>query len=234
MCHRASRRASRGFTLIEMMIAVTLVSAILAGLLMAMRTGLTAYQKINQRLEDNRRAMGLDQALHRQLGGMMPVTAACGIGGAKLAVFDGAPGWMRFVSSSSMAEGARGYPRIVEYLVDQDPHGGVRLMMNERIYSGPSSILPLCPNQAFLPAALTPQSFEMAGKLAYCRFSYRAPMQESPVGAEWFPAWQNPNLPRAVRIEMMPLNPNPAQLPMLTVNVPVHVTRDVLGFYADQ
>ena len=56
-----------------MMIAITLVAAIITGLLMAMRTGLTAYEKVSRRLEDNRRAMGLDQALHRQFGGMMPV-----------------------------------------------------------------------------------------------------------------------------------------------------------------
>src|ERR1700690_4297207 len=48
----------RVFTLVERMIAVTLVAAILTGLLMAMRTSLTAYQKVSTRLEDNRRAMG--------------------------------------------------------------------------------------------------------------------------------------------------------------------------------
>jgi hypothetical protein len=54
------------------------------------------------------------------------------------------------------------------------------------------------------------------------------------MGAEWIPIWQRPDLPRAVRIEMMPLDPNPSRLPMLTLNVPVHVTRLVAVPYADQ
>jgi hypothetical protein len=217
-----------------MMIAVTLVAAIITGLLMAMRTGLTAYEKVNRRLEDNRRAMGLDQALHRQFGGMMPVTGECGIGGPKVPAFNGDAASVRFVSSFSLAEGARGYPRVVEYVAAPDPNGGIRLMMNERAFSGPASLAPLCVNNTFPPVQITPQSVEMAGRLAYCRFGYRVPVPDSPVGAEWIPVWQRPDLPRAVRIEMMPLAGNPTRLPMLTLNVPVHVTRLVAGVYADQ
>jgi general secretion pathway protein J len=234
---RAGRRPAphtRGFTLVEMMIAVTLVAAIITGLLMAMRTGLTAYEKVNQRLEDNRRVMGLDQALHRQFGGMMPVTGDCGAGGPKVAAFNGDAASVRFVSSFSLAEGARGYPRVVEYVAASDPHGGVRLMMNERLYSGPSSVAPQCANNIFPPVQVTPQSVEMAGKLAYCRFGYRVPVPDSPMGAEWLALWTRPDLPRAVRVEMMPLDPNPSRLPMLTLNVPVHVTRFVAAAYADQ
>jgi general secretion pathway protein J len=234
MRRRSARAKSRaGFTLIEMMIAITLVSAILTGLLMAMRTSLTAYQKVSQRLENNRRAMGLDQTLHRQFGGMMPVTGECGIGGPNVAAFNGDAASVRFVSSVSLAEGSRGYPRVVEYVAAPDPHGGVRLMMNERLYSGPSSVAPLCVNQIFPPVQVTPQSVEMAGKLAYCRFSYRVPVPDSPMGGDWIPVWQRPDLPRAVRIEMMPAVPNSSQLPSLTLSVPVHITREVAGEYAD-
>jgi prepilin-type N-terminal cleavage/methylation domain-containing protein len=222
---------SPGVTLIEMMIAVTLVSAIIAGLLMTMRTGLTAYQKVNQRLEANRRVMGLDQALHRQLSGIMPVAINCP---APLPVFNGSPAWVRFVSSSSLAEGARGYARVVEYAAIPDPNGGMRLMMNERLYTGPASLVFICPVQGFLPVQVTPASVEMAGRLAYCRFAYRKPIPDSPLGAEWLPVWQAPDLPRAVRVEMLPLENDSSHLPMLTLNAPVHVTRTVLAPYADQ
>lgn len=225
-------RACAGLTLIEMIIAVTLVAAIITGLLMTMRTGLAAYEKVNQRLEDNRRAMGLDQALHRQLNGMMPVAVTCPTG--LLSVFVGEPQSLRFVSSSSLAEGARGYPRIVEYMVAPDPEGGVRLMMNERIYTGPSSLTPLCAPQGFVPVALAANSVQMAGRLAFCRFGYRRPVLDSPLGAEWDPGWHLPDLPRAVRIEMAPLAADSSRLPMLTVNALVHVTRLVLQPYADQ
>jgi hypothetical protein len=227
---RALRKTS-GVTLIEMIIAVTLVAAIITGLLMSMRTGLAAYQKVNQRLEDNRRVMGLDQALHRQLGGIMPVTALCP--GGLLSAFVGGPQSLRYVSSSSLAEGARGYPRIVEYLVAPDPQGGLRLMMSEHIYGGPSSLAPLCGPQGFVPVALAPDSVEMAGRLAFCRFSYRRPAPDSPVNGDWQPGWLLPDLPRAVRIEMEPVAADSAHLPMLTVSVPVRVNRLVLQPYAD-
>ncbi|HEY1756288.1 MAG TPA: prepilin-type N-terminal cleavage/methylation domain-containing protein [Bryobacteraceae bacterium] len=228
-------RRTRGFTLIEMMIAVTLVAAIITGLLMAMRTGLSAYEKVNRRLEDNRRAMGLDQTLHRQFGGIIPAAGYCGLDGPKIAAFNGDAASVRFVSSASLAEGSRGLPRVVEYVAAADPNGGTRLMMNERIYAGPSSVAPQCVSGILPPVQVTPESVEMAGKLAYCRFAYRVPVPDSPVGAEWLPTWQRPDLPRAVRVEMMPLDPNPSHLPMLTLNVPIHITRLVVtGVYADQ
>ncbi len=217
-----------------MMIALTLVAAIISGLLMAMRIGLTSYEKVKARLEDNRRVMGLDQALHRQFGGMMPVTGYCGADGPKVAAFNGDAASVRFVSSFSLAEGARGYPRVVEYVAAPDPGGGLRLMMNERIYSGPASVAPQCANNIFPPVQVTPQSVEMAGKLAYCRFGYRTAVPDSPIGGDWLTVWQRPDLPRAVRVEMMPLDANPSHLPMLTLNVPVHITRLVNAPYADQ
>jgi general secretion pathway protein J len=227
----------RGVTLIELMIAVTLVAAISAGLLSAMRTSLLAYEKINRRLQDDRRAMGLEQALARQIGGVMPVMGFCPApagGAGRVPIFNGDPQSVRFVSSYSLAEGARGYPRLVEYQVAPDPNGGVRLLMNERIYYGPASSVPLCVNRTFLPIVITPESVEMAGRLAYCRLVYREPTPYSPVGGAWLPVWNQPNLPRVVRIEMASLDPNPARLPVLTLNVPVHVTRVVDTTYADQ
>ncbi len=228
------RRGRAGLTLIEMIVAVTLVAAIITGLLMTMRTGLAAYQKVNQRLEDNRRAMGLDQALHRQLGGMMPVPTEC-LNAPNVAAFSGGPASLRFISSASLADGSRGYPRVVEYLAAPDPNGGVRLMMNERVYAGPSTLIPFCGPAGPLPVGLTPQSVEMAGKMAYIRFVYRKPIPDSPMGGDWVPVWQGvPDLPRAIRIEMAPLGSDPAHLPMLTVSVPVHLNKLLLYPYADQ
>src|SRR5580658_10432185 len=55
--HRA-RRAQKGFTLIELMISITLVAAISAGMLMAMRAALLTLEKVDARLQSNRRVMG--------------------------------------------------------------------------------------------------------------------------------------------------------------------------------
>jgi prepilin-type N-terminal cleavage/methylation domain-containing protein len=230
------RRAQRGVTLLELMIAITLVAAISAGLLMAMHTSLLVYEKVNHRLDDNRRVLGLERTLESQVSDVMPVQGSCATTAGPLmpvSVFNGDAQSLRFVSSFSMAEGARGYPRLVEYQVAPDPSGGVRLMMNERIYTGPAGIAPLCLDRMFLPIQLTQQSIQMAGNLALCQIDYQVPVPDSPLGGAWVPAWNRPNLPHTVRIEMNPLHPDPAGLPMLTLTVPIRVTRQVGVPYPD-
>jgi len=49
-------------------------------LMMAMRISLNTLSKTQGRLEDNRRAMGVQQLVLRQLGGVMPVMGECGRG----------------------------------------------------------------------------------------------------------------------------------------------------------
>jgi prepilin-type N-terminal cleavage/methylation domain-containing protein len=221
------RRNERGVTLIELMIAVTLVAALMTGLLLVMRTALITYDKINHRLEDNRRVVSLQQTLERQIGGVMPVLSGCGPG----AVLTGDAGSVRFVSTDSLAEGSRGYPRLVEYHAEADPGGGVRLMMTESYYTG----VPSCGGPLALPGDSSQHAVEMAGKLAMCRLSYQDVTPDQPLGGAWLPAWTNrPFLPRAVRIEMAPLNPGAGGLPTLTLNVAVRVTRPIGVLYVDE
>ena len=61
------RSSQAGFSLIELIIAITLVAAISAGLLSAMRNGLLTLQRTQARLEDARRAMGVQGLLRRHL-----------------------------------------------------------------------------------------------------------------------------------------------------------------------
>jgi prepilin-type N-terminal cleavage/methylation domain-containing protein len=230
------RSSQRGVTLLELMIAITLVAAISVGLLMAMRTSLLVYQKVNHRLDDDRRILGLERTLESQVSDVMPVQGSCATTAGPpvlLSAFNGDAQSLRFVSSFSLAEGARGYPRLVEYQVAPDPSGGLRLMMNERIYTGPAGIAPLCLDRIFLPIQLTSQSIQVAGNLARCQIDYQAPVRDSPLGGAWLPFWNQPNLPHTLRIEMNPLHPDPAGLPMLTLTVPIRVTRQVGVPYPD-
>ena len=71
-------KGERGFTLIELMIAVTLVAAISTGMLLAMRTALLTLQKVESRLQDNRRVVSVQQMLVRQLSSVMPAVGDCG------------------------------------------------------------------------------------------------------------------------------------------------------------
>jgi len=64
----------------ELMISITLVAAIATGMLMAMRGGLLSLDRTQRRLEENRRALGIQRILALQLGGAMPVRSGCGGG----------------------------------------------------------------------------------------------------------------------------------------------------------
>ena len=54
-------RRESGTTLIEVLIAVTLLSLLSVGMLTAMRVGFMAFSKTNTRLMENRRAAGAQQ-----------------------------------------------------------------------------------------------------------------------------------------------------------------------------
>jgi prepilin-type N-terminal cleavage/methylation domain-containing protein len=220
------RRRQRGVTLIELLIAVTLVAALSAGMLMAIRVGLLTLEKTDHRLDANRRVVAANRILYRQLGGAMPVIGACGL------FFRGDSQTLRLVSSYSLTQGARGAPHVLEMAVIPSNFGGVRLIVNETPYMGPSGTIPFC-GSGIPPPMATPLSFVLADKLAYCRIVYKDVIKDSILSGPWLQAWTKPMLPAAVRIEMAPLVADPASLPLVDVTVPMHVNREVLSPYVD-
>jgi prepilin-type N-terminal cleavage/methylation domain-containing protein len=226
------RRQQRGFTLIELMISITLVAALATGMMMAMRTSLLSLEKVNSRLQFNRRVMGMEHVLTRQIGGVMPVVGNCGA--VPTPIFQGTPRLLLMVSSYSMEAGARGYPQFDEFQVVKGEEG-FRLIVTERPFTGPSSTAPFCGGEAGMRAAeVTPSSLILADRLASCTFSYREAIPDQSPSEKWLPAWDKQDLPGAVKIEMTPLDSSPALLPVLNVTVPIHINRQVRNSYADQ
>jgi prepilin-type N-terminal cleavage/methylation domain-containing protein len=232
------RRTARqsGVTLLELMIAVSLVSLLSVGMLMAIRVGLSAMERVNSRFMANRKVASVQRIIESQIGGIVPVAANCRMGG-RFIFFEGHAQSMRLVSTYSLQEAGRGYPRILSFAVVSAPQG-VRLIANEQIYPGPAGAGSLCLGLVNgLPrlgeVSPNPQSFVLADKLAYCRILYRQTLPQ-PELEKWTPDWTVPDrLPSAIRIEMEPLNPEPARLQMMPITVPIHITKWVLGDYVD-
>jgi prepilin-type N-terminal cleavage/methylation domain-containing protein len=239
-----------GVTLIELLVAISLLSLLSVGMLMALRVGLSALDKANSKLIANRRAASVQQILVSQIAGLMPVFADCpaegpGMQRVRVPFFEGQAQAMRFVSSYSLEEAARGYPRILEFqTIPGDSNGGFRLIVNETLYSGPLSTGASC--LALLPdpsqnGALTPQyraieagphSFVLADHIAFCRFFYKERLPpEAP--ESWVTEWRRPRLPAAVRVEMAPLVADPSRVPLAGVIVPIYVNRMPNVRYAD-
>jgi len=227
-------KSQRGFTLMELMISITLVAAIATGMLMAMRGGLLSLSRTQTRLDENRRAMGIQRILSLQLAGAMPARNGCA-GPLSPFAFRGTTSELRLVSTYSLTEGTRGAAHIVEYQVAPDEGGTVKLLVYERLYSGPGSTAEFCGENVALRGSAQP--FVAGTRLAYCRFSY---LQMNPDtqfrGLGWVSAWGGPNMPSAVRIEMAPAAPDPVRLPAVTITAPLYVYRlsDELHYYDDQ
>jgi hypothetical protein len=206
----------------ELMIAITLVAAIATGMLMAMRGGLLSLGRIQTRLEENRRALGIQRILSMQLGGAMPVRTVCG-GGQRPFAFRGTATALQMVSTYSIAEGTRGSPHIVEYQVAPDDNGTVKLIVYERVYT-PGGLGEFCGESVELQGS--PQPLVAAAHLAYCRISYHQMNPDTQFqGGGWVDAWTDPNLPSAVRIEMAPAAPDPTRLPVVEVSAPLRMNR---------
>src|SRR5215831_2035116 len=135
-----TRRSARaGVTLIEVLVAITLLSMLSAGIVVAMQIGLATFAKTDRKLMDNRRVSGAQRLVEQELEGLMPVVAPCGgPGGAKVGFFQGEASVMRLVSTFSLQQAWRGQPQILELFVIPGEDGkGVRLVVNELPYAGP-------------------------------------------------------------------------------------------------
>jgi len=236
-----------GVTLIEVMIAVSLLSLLSLGILMSLRVGLGALDRTDRRLMNNRRVAGVQRILEQQLAGFIPVVALAAPSGPlmKVPFFEGRGQSMRLVSSYSLSEAARGIPQVLEFQVIPAEGGrGVRLVVNETAYTGPRSAGVFClglgpdaelgvSTQRFLPISVGPGSFVLADRLAYCRFSFLGTFPEKNL-EQWLPDWIYPKWPAGIRIEMASLDTDLVSLKPVTVTVPVHVNRDPSLEYADE
>lgn len=235
-------------TLLELLIAVSLLSLLSVGLLVALRVGLDAFQRTDRRLLDNRRVARAQRILEEQIAGFIPVVAECLAAPeaprVKMPFFQGEPQSMRFVSAYSLAEGWRGYPRVLEYQVIPGEKGeGVRLVVNEHLYTGPLGAGAFClgpgpdplsgvPAPLFRPIEVGPASFVLADRLAYCRFGYRE-SPPPPAPERWLARWVLPQWPSAIRIEMAPLEPDRSKLQPIELAAAVRVNKIPLTDYVD-
>ena len=243
---------ARGFTLLEVLMAVTLVSLMSVGIVYAMRAGFNTMSKTNARVVEERKMLGAHRVLEQMLANLMPATADCHGGNprdikARSFFFQAEPETLRFVSTYSLEEAARGVPRIIEMQVIPGDRGeGVRLIVNEHVYAGPLSAGQFClgpvpdprtgtSRMGYVPVEASRGSFVLADRLASCRFLYRRALLQPPF-EEWLETWvpQLSPLPTAIRVEMQPLAGESGRLRHSPVTVPLHFQRDYGARYEDK
>lgn len=229
----------RGVTLMEVLIATSLLSLLSVAMFLAMRIGLNAYTKADAKLMDNRRTVGAQRILTEELGGIMPVMAACGAGGggagSRAVFFQGEPGVMRLATTFSLQQGSRGQPQIAALFVIPGEDGrGVRLVVNEMPYTGADGAGQFCTAVGrFVPVEAGPGSFVLADKLAYCRFSYLSPAAVANEPPVWKTVWDTQAWPLGIRIEMAPLETDRSRVQPISFTAPVYLHRNPQIQYED-
>jgi prepilin-type N-terminal cleavage/methylation domain-containing protein len=243
------RNPQSGVTLIEILVAVTLLSLLSLGVLIAMRLGLSTMDKTDRRIVSNRRVTGSRRIIESEIGSFLFTRAAYypqPQAPVLVPFLEAEPRRMRFLSSYSLADAWRGRPQIVVLqVIPGERNQGVRLVLNETPYTGPDQAGRMITGIEQDPAVPYPivhfaevpanaQSFVLADRLAYCRFSYLEAHPQPPLRV-WRPDWVDSlNLPLAIRIEMAPLDTNGPDLHVSTVTLPLGITRRPGTRYADQ
>jgi hypothetical protein len=237
MTPRKVKRNSAGVTLMELLVAILLLSLLSVGMVMTLRVALSAMTKTDSRLMANRRVASVERILNEEISGMIPATADCiasGRKGGTLMLFQGEAQSMRLASTYSLHQGARGLPMILEFqVIPGENNEGVRLAVNEVWYTGPRGAGAVCigmgrdpngiPGPLFAPIQIGSNSFVLSDRLAYCRFIFRT---IGPKGVPvWLDHWTLQTFPQAIRIDMAPLAPDAGRLQPVTLTIPIRLTR---------
>lgn len=230
-------RRNSGITLLEVLIAVTLLSVLSAGMMMAMRIGISALSRTDARLMDNRRVAGAQRVLEQELQAMIPVVAPCANGGAPVPIFSGLPNGITMVTGFSLQAAWRGRPQVIQMFVISGEDGGSRLVVNETPYTGPVNAGKLCNsgggnNAVFPPPTAGPTTYVLADHLRAVSFQYLHVGEKPEDPGIWTPGWGDAGWPVGIRILMEPLSPSPARLQPISVTVPIYVYRDPGAHYA--
>ena len=235
-------RKNAGITLIEVLIAVSLLSLLSVGIQMAMRIGFNTMDKTDAHMVQNRKAINARKILENEIAGFVLTQA---IWHPDVQVVRTIPfvQWeaqnMRFVTSYSLQDAWRGHLQIAALtVIPGDRNEGVRLIVDEIPYTGQAQagqFITGIENNVphFTPIVAGSQSFVLADRLAYCRFTYLEPRFQPPFQI-WRPDWVAPWIPpRGVRIDMAPLDKTPGEPGIVTATIPIRVNRTLEVLYSD-
>ncbi len=201
-------REERGFTLVEVVIALTIVATLLVISFAGLRVGLSAWQRGDERGQILERARSVNQIITRTLGSAYPYqTAAMGRDAAKV-LFEGAPDRVAFVTSAPPFPGADSIAFTAITLGLSKAPGASGLALTQKAL----------PNDKPFDAALTPVFVD--GVVTGVRFRY---LKDSK--GQWMEEWDaatEKTLPLSIEVTLTILHAGRSvEQPPLVVSLPV-------------
>lgn len=175
---------SDGFTLVEMLVAVSLIGLLSLGLASAMGLGIRTWNtssSVNEKLDTSRAAQA---ALRQLLSATYPQWT---YGNPAFVDFSGSSEEIEFISQAPLALNHPGYARFNLAVVESN--------------GDQSLVLKLGPDIKAPGAASETNEVQLLANVESIEFSYFGPTETSPTPT-WQPRWQNRNeLPRLIRVE---------------------------------
>jgi prepilin-type N-terminal cleavage/methylation domain-containing protein len=188
MRSHGTNKTPSGFTLIEVMVSLTILAGLLAITYSGFRVAVTMWEKANERSQAFEQRQTVLEVLREQVRGILPVsyTVVQGTQRQSRVAFEGTSNTLRFVSATSWRDGPRAVPRWIELKWDG------RLKIDERRILSPLNT----PSQESL-WHLELETFQ--------EFRFRYLQRQQPGRrAEWLETWdmqQRRELPAAVAVE---------------------------------
>lgn len=127
-----TKKSNKGFTLLELMISMTLIGIIMLIVFGAMRLGYRSIEKVERTTEFLERVRTSLNVIESQLQSQIPLTYE--EEGEKRLYFTGQKGFIQFATNYSIWNGSMGYVRTV-YNVEQDARGRLALYVTENTIS---------------------------------------------------------------------------------------------------
>ncbi|OFW24029.1 MAG: hypothetical protein A3H27_09710 [Acidobacteria bacterium RIFCSPLOWO2_02_FULL_59_13] len=202
-----------GFTLLELLVSVTIVGLLAVTILFGWRVAASAWQRADRHLREQRVVVATHQVLEEQMASMVPYRVSPAQG-PPIIFFQGDPEAARFVSRYSLADRARSGLYLIEYRIVEQRDGKKQLLVNEFPLHGPEELRALLEGVELSTVGSIlrfdsfhegPRTRTLLAGLQECRFQYYRPPRFNDPGG-WTEQWVNvvDELPRGMAIRAVP------------------------------
>jgi prepilin-type N-terminal cleavage/methylation domain-containing protein len=195
--HRNLAKSDRGFTLLEMLIAVTLVAMMALSLWAVFRISIRSWARGTESVDKNQRHRSIMDLVRKQMASAYGLIASPDPqeGLRQQVLFQGTENSLRFISLNSLRFHESPGLTFVIYEIEQDASGGFTLVEKEARYLGQFSEQEITANQS--------KPIPIFDNLSSCVIEYFDPESDT---TSWVREWdgeQLHRLPQAVSITMI-------------------------------
>jgi prepilin-type N-terminal cleavage/methylation domain-containing protein len=201
---------SAGFTLLELLISMTVLSLLATTILFGWRIATSAWQKANTYLAASRLVTETNHLLEEQIASMLPYQARTDIG--NIVFFQGEPKTARFVSRYSLEGRSSSGLYEIEYQLEEENDRSCHLLLNESPVTSMDQLgLVVRGNEStptggtvrrFAPFEKNARTITLLQGTSECRFEYYQPATPGTKGV-WTEQWPAVEfLPTAMAIRL--------------------------------